>query len=569
MLLFSAFLSGFLAYKAYLAFGFLKVRFSRYFILTLLCVFVWSVTYSGEIGFVDLEYKYACTMFQYIGISFLPAVWFLFSLEYSGNFRNSPIMLELPLLLFSVITFLIVNTNSLHWLYYTSYSLNNTNSFPIIVYEHGPLCWVYFLYSSFLVLAALFFFYEKFLNSKFPFKSQAGICLVGGLLPLLGSMLYMGKVGLFSLLDPTPFLFCISCLIIFWGTMKHGFLSLIPIARDRVIESMKDGYMMVDEDNRVIDINPVAFELAGQTQSYDRIKSLDELFGDKLKALSESENEDASQGVLLFKIGLQKKYFEPVISSLRLGRVRECRIITFHDITETYTYGEALKDANKKMNLMTCIIRHDIFNQINTFSIWAEQLSKTLPDEYRADPVIEKYLRNLKKGTETIYQQLIFTRDYQDIGVMSPVWLSVSEVAKEAAFSFSNSGVKFFIQEGNFEVYADPLLQKVLYNLFHNALNHGEKVSEISICFYEQKESAIIEIKDNGIGIPESMKKAIFEKGVGKNTGLGLFLIRSILSITGLEIDEIGVEGEGARFIITIPHGNWRSGVSKSKQSTL
>lgn len=65
------------------------------------------------------------------------------------------------------------------------------------------------------------------------------------------------------------------------------------------------------------------------------------------------------------------------------------------------------------------------------------------------------------------------------------------------------------------------------------------------------------------------MKKAIFEKGVGKNTGLGLFLIRSILSITGLEIDEIGVEGEGARFIITIPHGNWRSGVSKSKQSTL
>ncbi len=89
---------------------------------------------------------------------------------------------------------------------------------------------------------------------------------------------------------------------------------------------------------------------------------------------------------------------------------------------------------------------------------------------------------------------------------MSPVWQSVGDVAKEAAVSFSNSGVKFFIQEGNFEVYADPLLNKVFYNLFHNSLNHGEKVSEISVCFYEQRDKAVIEIKDNGIGIPVTMK---------------------------------------------------------------
>ncbi|MPM64674.1 Signal transduction histidine-protein kinase AtoS [bioreactor metagenome] len=382
-------------------------------------------------------------------------------------------------------------------------------------------------------------------------------------------MLYMGKVGPFSLIDPTPFLFCISCLIIFWGTMKHDFLNLVPVARDRVIESMKDGYMMVDEDNLVIDINPVALELAGQTQSYDRIKSLDELFGDKLKAVSENGDKGVFQSVISSEKDLQKKYFKPDISCLRLGRFGECKLIMFHDITETHTYGNALKDANEKMNFMTSLIRYDLLNHINMFSFWTKQLYETLPDGYVDDPVMQKYLKSLKKGTEIIYQQLIFTRDYQDIGVMSPVWLSVSQVAKEAAFSFSNSGVKFFIQEGNFEVYADPLLQKVLYNLFHNALNHGEKVSEISVCFYEQKESAIIEIKDNGIGIPEEMKKAIFEKGVGKNTGLGLFLIRSILSITCLEIDEVGVEGEGARFIITIPHGNWRSGISKSKQSEV
>lgn len=526
-----------------------------------------------------MEYKYACTMFQYIGISLLPAAWFLFSLEYSGNFRNSSLMLEVILLSISVLIFLVVNTNRLHWLYYTSYSLNNAYSFPLIVYEHGPLCWVYFLYSSFLVLAAVFFFYEQFLNSNFPFKSQAGICLVGGLLPLLGSMLYMGKIGLFALLDPTPFLFSFSCLIIFWGTMKHDFLNLVPIARDRVIESMKDGYITVDEDNRVIDINPVALELAGQKQGYDRVKTLNELFrdklnihelfGDKLNILSGNVDKDVFQSVISSETDFQKKYFKPGISSLRLGRFGECKLIMFHDITETHAYGDALKAANEKMNFMTSVIRYDLLNQINMFSFWTKQLYETLPDEYVDDPIMQKYLKSLGKGTEVIYQQLIFTRDYQDIGVMSPVWLSVSEVAKEAAFSFSNSEVKFFIQDGDFEVYADRLLKKVLYNLFHNALNHGEKVSEISVCFYEHKESAIIEIKDNGIGIPESMKKAIFEKGIGKNTGLGLFLIRSILSITGMEIDEKGVEGEGARFIITIPHGSWRSCFLKNTHPCL
>jgi signal transduction histidine kinase len=71
-------------------------------------------------------------------------------------------------------------------------------------------------------------------------------------------------------------------------------------------------------------------------------------------------------------------------------------------------------------------------------------------------------------------------------------------------------------------------------------------------------EKIVIEIKDNGIGISPAMKELIFEKSIGRDTGLGLFLVRGILSITGMEIKETGTEGEGARFEITIPTGNWR-----------
>ncbi len=147
--------------------------------------------------------------------------------------------------------------------------------------------------------------------------------------------------------------------------MKHEFLNLVSIARNNVIESMKDGYMVIDKENHVLDINPVAFELVGQTGGYARGRSLNELFMEKIEAFSEEENEDASQGVIFSETKLQKKYFKPSISSLRFGRFGECKLIVFHDITETYTYGEALKEANKKINFMTSIIRYDLLNQVN------------------------------------------------------------------------------------------------------------------------------------------------------------------------------------------------------------
>jgi sensor histidine kinase regulating citrate/malate metabolism len=63
---------------------------------------------------------------------------------------------------------------------------------------------------------------------------------------------------------------------------------------------------------------------------------------------------------------------------------------------------------------------------------------------------------------------------------------------------------------------------------------------------------------DNGTGVPNEEKEKIFLRGVGENTGFGLFLIREILSITDIEIQETGVYGEGACFEITVPKDKYR-----------
>lgn len=344
--------------------------------------------------------------------------------------------------------------------------------------------------------------------------------------------------------------------------MQHEFLNIIPIARESVIESMSDGYIVTNLTNSIVDINKSALELAGKTKKEILGKDLNELFGVEVEIFQNEVYESSFSKEISLKSGLETKFFTLNISPLVTKDHSEGRLLMIHDITEIYRYQEALKQANKKINLMSSITRHDILNQVNVISGYTELISEFLPEGIKSDPRIGKYLRNLNKGIETIHSQIIFTKDYQELGVVSPIWQSISDTAKEAAFPFSGQSLKFSIEENQVEVYADPLLKKAFYNLFDNSRAHGERVTEIGVNSRRIADNLVIEVKDDGIGVSPVMKELIFEKSVGKNTGLGLFLVRGILSITGMEIKETGIEGIGATFEITVPPGNWRENTS-------
>ena len=108
------------------------------------------------------------------------------------------------------------------------------------------------------------------------------------------------------------------------------------------------------------------------------------------------------------------------------------------------------------------------------------------------------------------------------------------------------------------EIYADPLLEKVFYNLLDNTLRHGGNAIRVNISDRETSSTLVLVFEDNGVGVPAADKDRIFERGFGKNNELGLFLVREILTITGITIKESGIKGEGARFEITVPEGAYR-----------
>ncbi|MEI6842822.1 MAG: ATP-binding protein, partial [Methanomicrobiales archaeon] len=87
---------------------------------------------------------------------------------------------------------------------------------------------------------------------------------------------------------------------------------------------------------------------------------------------------------------------------------------------------------------------------------------------------------------------------------------------------------------------------------------YGGKITTIRFSALKSGDDYLILCEDDGVGIPADEKEKIFVRGFGKNTGLGLFLSREILSITGITIAETGEPGKGARFEMVVPKGAWR-----------
>jgi signal transduction histidine kinase len=154
-----------------------------------------------------------------------------------------------------------------------------------------------------------------------------------------------------------------------------------------------------------------------------------------------------------------------------------------------------------------------------------------------------------------------FTKEYEEIGVSSPVWQDLHTVIDAAAQQVTLGPVSFenAVVQGT-EVFADPLIGKVFFNLMENAVHYGGKITRIRFFCEEAGEVAVIVCEDDGTGIAADDKERIFEKGFGKNTGFGLFLAREILTITGITVRETGVPGAGARFEMTVPEKNYRAG---------
>jgi PAS domain S-box-containing protein len=231
------------------------------------------------------------------------------------------------------------------------------------------------------------------------------------------------------------------------------------------------------------------------------------------------------------------------------------RMLVVHalDITDHQESELALELANKKLNILGSATRHDVLNSLTGLFGYLE-----LAESKTSDEIILRYIKKARAVSEVIRKQMEFTKVYQEIGSKRPDWINMEEILRKSVGSLQMSDVKVDIDVDAIEVYADPMIEKAVYNLLENSLRHGERVKNIKVSFEQKDGSSSIVFQDDGKGINSEEKDTIFRRGYGKNTGYGLFMAREVLGITGLTILENGVPGKGAHFEILIPPGKHR-----------
>lgn len=239
-----------------------------------------------------------------------------------------------------------------------------------------------------------------------------------------------------------------------------------------------------------------------------------------------------------------------VVATSTLYNGRPAIQVVGRDISGRKRTEEALKAANRQLGLLTSVTRHDILNKITVMSGYLE-----LAQQGQVDPHMQKCLAALDANTRSIGEYIEFTRIYQDLGSTMPRWQTIAGLIPRSRLP---PGITLQAEVGDTAIYADPILGKIFSNLLDNTLRHGLKASTIRVFCREENGCLTLLWEDDGQGIPAAEKEKIFCQGYGKNTGLGLFLTREILSITGITISETGEPGRGARFEIKVPAGCYR-----------
>jgi|GEM_PF-1151364 len=223
------------------------------------------------------------------------------------------------------------------------------------------------------------------------------------------------------------------------------------------------------------------------------------------------------------------------------------------DITERKKSEMQMVIANRKLTLLGDLTRHDVKNRLSAMSGFMQ-----LAEMKVTDPQVRSYLSKASQLAVDIAGQMDFTKEYQKIGSQEATWISLSQDCFSLSSGLDLGDIMLDCALSGLEIYADPMVPKGFRNLIENSVKHGGHVTKITLSYQEAEGGIKLVFRDDGVGIPESDKKMIFEWGYKNRMGHGLHFVSELLNITGMSIKETGEYGKGARFEVFVPTGSFR-----------
>lgn len=314
----------------------------------MIAVAEWSLAAALEAASVEITAKVFWSIIQYAGAVSVPVLFLIFILEYTRLDKQLTHRDLILLWLIPVITLLMAATNDWHGLVWSSLTPSPDDS-TILIYGHATWFWIFTAYTYLLIMGGVFYLIWAIIRFPKMFRRQIGILLTGSAVPIVGEVFYLTGLNPVAGLDLTPISFSITGLILALGVFRFQLFKLVPMARDILIESMSDSLLVLDDQNRIVDINPAFQQLIGVSV----ISAIGQPARDFFAAWPDLVSQYIDTLDTQAEICLSEeppRYVELHISPLYDQHQRFTgRLIVLHDITERKLTQEALEHKAREM----------------------------------------------------------------------------------------------------------------------------------------------------------------------------------------------------------------------------
>jgi PAS domain S-box-containing protein len=539
----------------------------RPFSVLLLGAALWALSHVGELLSATEQAKNISIDVTYVAIAAVVISWLVFAIVHSGNSQwvtpGRVAALALPF------AFIIpaVWTNQHHHLFFSVLGVATDAPFPTASYVvYGPLFYVNLVYSYALLLAGLVILLQALIRSPQLYQGQIGALIVGMIVPFIGSIIQTTGLNPEHHFDIVPLLFNVTGLAFGWAIFRHRLFDIAPIARDTVIESMDDAVLVLDNLNRVIDLNPACEALISQpaesvigkpaAEALTRWGNLFERYRDVPEARTE----------MALGIGDNEEYFDLRISTLRRRGLPAGRLVVLRDITARKKAEKERERLIEELDAYAHTVAHDLKNPLALIvgTVEAIQLVGSMWPEEKRQQHLDTVARTGRNMANIIDALLLLAsvRGIRDVEIHPLDMASiVADVQTRLARQIADSqAVVTAPDEWPGALGFAPWIEEIWANYISNAIKYGGAPPLVEVGATSLPGGMVrFWVRDNGPGLTADEQAQLFtpfsrlHRDRAEGHGLGLSIVQRIAEKLGGTVDVESQKGQGSTFTFTLP----------------
>lgn len=543
----------------------------------LISITIYSLGYAFELSCKTLEQIFFWLHIEYIGISLIPAFILVFALQFTG--KNQLLTRRISYVLYSIslTSFIIQISNSNLNLFYKKLEVEHIGNLVLAMPEKGLWYWVHSGYIISAIFISFIIFLSSIGSSNNIYRRQLIIMLASSIIPFIVYLFYLTGMGPEGI-DLTPFGLTIASILITIGLFQYKLFRFTPIALGSVFESMRDGVILIDINNNIVNYNPSAKKIIKNLSSASIGK--DAIYELKnIKELIELLNDDKLNSVY-FNNSYENKtyYYQADISQIKNKKNYKLGyLISIYDITAQkeselilINNEHKLSQLNDTKDKFFSIIAHDLRGPVGSL----HSIIELLTDSNMSFSINEaqSILLLLKKNTKITYQLLenllTWARSQREEIVFNPLKQNLCNIIQSNIDLYSSIAenkkitLKSELVSELYVFFDYDMIYTVIRNLINNAIKYTDANGSIIISAKETEKFIEVSVKDTGIGIDDSTIDKLFRIDIKviskealdgeKGSGLGLILCKEFIEKHGGKIWVKSELGKGSEFKFTL-----------------